>query len=194
MPIKGQMVFQDEVEQQGWTETYYLPLTDINVALTQLESLATVRAQILSVRRSIGWIRASLNMPRVVPGPRRQRAAGLRRIDLGGSYSAGTGSPDVVFLAAKVRYQDTTAQIFRTFLLRGLDDSLWNNGDDKQAKAAFKQFLPKWSAALNGVGVFIWHLDRTTGVKVPVTIASAEYEGLTRRATGRALFIPRGRK
>ena len=195
--IKGQMIFVDEVESLGWTETYYLNGNDLSKGLDDMATLATVRAQALSVRRSIGWVRTSSNVPNlpvIPPPPPRQRQACLRRVDIPGSYKAATGEPDTAWQAAKIRYSSTDCLVFRTFLMRGLDDSLWSNGDDKIAKAFFKQFLPKWVAALAALPCYILHKNRVGPAINPVVIAKAEYEGMTRRATGRPLFLPRGRR
>lgn len=191
--FKGSMLFSDHSQTLGWVENYYVDAASIPAALDSLAFMAPVRAQALSVQREIAYVRASANTPRIVPAPRRQRNAGLKRISIPGSFKPGQGAPDLAFIAAKVRYSDATTSVFRTALLRGLDDSLFDLGNDKNAIIFFNQFLPIWKQTLTQAQVFILHLLADHTARVPVAIANVQYEGLTHRDTGRPLLLPRGR-
>lgn len=192
--FKGSMLFSDHSQTLGWIENYYVDAANIPGALDALTLLANVRTQALSVQREISFVRASANTPRIVPAPRRQRNAGLKRLALPGSFKPAQGSPDLAFVAAKVRYADTSRAVFRTALLRGLDDSMWDIGNDKNAIIFFAAFLPVWLAALKAAPTFILHLSADHTARTPVLIDSAQYEGLTHRDTGRPLLLPRGRR
>lgn len=191
--FKGSLLFSDHSQTLGWTENFFVDAASIPAALDALQLVASVRAQALSVQREISYIRASANVPTIPPGPRRQRKAGLKRIAIFGSFKPAQGVPDLAFVAAKIRYADATQQVFRTSMMRGLDDSLWDTGNDKNAIVFFNQFLPIWKNTLTQAQIFMLHINEAHTAYTPVAISTVQYEGLSHRDTGRPLLLPRGR-
>jgi hypothetical protein len=192
--FKGSMLFQDHSQTLGWVENFYVDAASLPAALDSMQFIATVRSQSLSVQREIGFVRASANTPRIVPAPRRQRNADLKRVSIPGSFKPSQGAPDLTFVAAKLRYSDAGRSVFRVGLMRGLDDSLFDLGNDKNALVFFQQFLPVWQRTLTQASAFLLHILPDHSARVPVAIANVQYEGLTHRDTGRPLLLPRGRR
>jgi len=192
---KVTMMFQDFNQTLGWVENWYVAASGASTALSQATAVAQARCGILCSPNIISYIRISGNLPENATSPPRQRAALLSRVNLQGSYSPTTNSPDTAWQAAKIRFAESTGFVFRTQLMRGLSDDLWSAGTDKIAQARFNAFLPGFVAALVANNFLLRHKNRAApSSPVYFPIASAQYEGLTRRATGRPLLLPRGRR
>jgi len=192
---KVTFTFSDFFQTQGFVENWYVLGTDVNSAMAKADQIAQQRVGILAAGLSLSYIRLSGNLPEGATSPPRQRAAVLKRVDYNGSYKPSVDKADLVFVAAKVRYANNDGTVFRVQLMRGLSDELWSDGNDKIAQVAFKNFLPNFQQALQSNDFQIRHKNRAAPtVPIYTAINKAQYEALTRRATGRPLFLPRGRR
>lgn len=186
--------FQNDEQSLGWSEVYYCSAADIVAAQTASLRLAQERVKLLCSPIELKYSRVSGNDQPGTPGTHRQRLASLQSVLLTGSFSPTTDYPDVSWTAAKVRLQNADGTIFRVQLLRGLPDIFWDQGTDKLAKQNMKVFVKGWKAALVAGNFQIRHIIRGNPVRSYIAIHDAQFEGLTRRATGRPSYLPRGRR
>jgi len=201
MPVRVVLFFEDEDDGLGWSEVWYCGTSTIEQGLNSGADFAATRAKILSVDSSITYCRAVANLPADNgKRPRQTRNAGLQRLNIQGTAQAGGArSGDLPWTAIKVRWETADFSIFRTQLLRGLPDVWFDQGNDKIGMAAMAQWLPVALGVLNKNNMQIRHLNqlvppalnRTYSYVAP---ARADYEGYTRRATGRPFGLPRGRR
>lgn len=185
----------DAVDQTaGWQEVWYLDAGNLDEAQTKSLAIATKRVTAVSAGFNLEWIRCSANAQPPTPGVFRQRNANLRRVSLNGSYPGTlTTDADTVWQAARCRFSDATEQIFRPVLMRGLPDTSWSQGNDKILKAFFTQWLPGFVATLVANSAQIMHLVRGNPLRTPTPIARGFFEQISKRDTGRPLFLYRGR-
>lgn len=193
--FKTTHIFDCRNQTAGWSEVWYLDAANLDEAQTKSLAIAAKRVTAVSAGFVLNWIRASGNAQPGTPGTPRQRNANLRRVQLDGSYPGTTSiDADTVWQAARIRFADATEQIFRVSLLRGLPDVDWSLGDDKILKAFFVQWLPGFSAILSANSAQIMHLVRGNPVRTPTPISKAFFEVISKRDTGRPLFLYRGRR
>jgi hypothetical protein len=193
--VKGIYLFEAFDQAAGWSEVVYFQADTLPAALVAFQAMAQVRVQILASAFTMTHIRIS--NPVVPPGPgfiRGQRTATLYEVNYPGGYGGAAGSPDVVWTAAMVRMSDATQTIFRNVMFRGVDDGFWAGGNDKLARAAVTNWLAGYLAILKANAAVILHTQRGLNVKQPALIANAQYQKMTRRATGRPFVLLRGRK
>lgn len=191
--IKLTFFFRALAQPLGWSEVHYLTGTDFTAALDSGEKIGKVRILLMPKQFRLEAVRASGNEQPGTPGAPRQRKAAVKFLNLDGSRS-GDNTPDTVWQSVIVRLSNTDGTVFRTQLLRGLSDEFWSNGDDQGAITALAAWLPKYQAVLVGANAAIRHLVRGNPVRSFVSIQKAQFERLTRRATGRPSYQPRGRR
>jgi hypothetical protein len=186
--------FENDEQSLGWSEVNYFTGADILAAQTAGLALAQARVALLAGPIQLKYIRCSGNLPPTTAHTYRQRLANLTAPLLVGSWSPGTDYPDVTWTAAKVRLTNNDGTIFRVQLLRGIPDIIWDQGTDKLGKVRVQTFMKSYVKALIANNFSIAHTIRGNPNKNFVAIAAGFYEGLTRRATGRPSYLPRGRR
>jgi hypothetical protein len=193
--------FEDEDDGLGWSEVWYLGVSDFTAAQDIARSWAATRAQILAPDVQITYSRIVGNLPATAaPRARQQRLATLQRINqLGTAQGAGGRFGDTPWQAVKLRWQSADQSVFRTQLVRGLPDAWFDKGDDKVGSAAVRAWT---QAALAAIGANTMQIRHVVGLPVKpdtrpfayVAPQTLTYEGYTRRATGRPFGLPRGRR
>ncbi len=193
--------FEDEDDGLGWSEVWYLGLTDFTQAQTIAQNWAAVRSAILAPDVTITYARIVGNLPTTAaPRARQQRLATLTRLNqLGTAQGAGGRFGDLPWTAVKLRWQSADNSVFRTQLIRGLPDIWFDKGEDKTASAALRAWTGQALGAIAQNNMQIRHVQGLpvkpdTRPYVYVAPASMTYEGYTRRATGRPFGLPRGRR
>lgn len=193
--FKTTHIFESRNQTAGWSEVWFLTADTLTEAQDKSLAIASKRTTSVSAGFSLNWIRCSQNAQPGVAGQRRQRLANLRRVDLDGSYPGTTNQDaDTVWQAARVRFASAGETVFRTTLLRGLPDGSWSLGNDKILKAFFTQWLPGFVAILVANSVQILHIVRGNPVRELVPISRGNFEEISKRDTGRPLFLYRGRR
>jgi len=193
--FKTTHIFESRNQTAGWSEVWFLEADTLTEAQTKSLAIASKRVGSVSAGFSLNWIRCSQNAQPGVVGQRRQRLANLRRVDLDGSYPGTTSNDaDTVWQAARVRFANDGETVFRVMQMRGLPDTSWSLGNDKILKAFFTQWLPGFVASLVGNSAEILHIIRGNPVRNPVPISRGNFEEISKRDTGRPLFLYRGRR
>jgi len=192
--VKVTFFFQDDEQSLGWSENWFLTAADFNAAQTAANNIAQTRVQILASPLVLKYVRCSGNLAPTVPHAPRQRLANLTAPLLQGSYRPSTDFPDVAWTAAKMRWTNNDGTIFRVQLIRGISDEFWANGEDKIAQTQMKLWAKQMTATLVANQALIHHVVRGNPAGTYVAMAKGFYEGLTRRATGRPSYLPRGRR
>jgi hypothetical protein len=194
MPLfKSTQIFKDPFFLAGWSETWYLSAANITDALDNGTTLATARSAYLSGDITITHIRTSANVPTTPPPvARRKRAASLRRVDIKGSLPE-LNQGDVPWNAALIRVGDSTFQVSRNMMFRGVPDNFWDFEQDKLALARFNEWRQKMINAFQASAAVILHLDNNDLLQ-PVPIATLQYMRMGKRNTGRPFDLLRGRK
>jgi hypothetical protein len=186
------MIFRGQDVDCGWTETFQSSIVDLTAAAAALEAVARKRVGFLSARYSIDYLRTSkVQAPLVFPA-RNQRVSYLQRTDLGGSLDP-VGDGDLPFCAALVRFYNTDKTVFGLREFRGIPDNFWKNNDDKDAQTRLRAPINAFVTALTANNMGMNHKLVGGGV-VLTLIALGVFERLTHRATGRPLYLSRGRR
>lgn len=193
--------FRDVSDGLGWSEVWYVEAANFDQAEASGENIATTRTRLLARDIILEWQRVIGNQPATTAArPRQPRAAVLQRLNKPGIYPGVIGAfSDFTTTCVKVRWAANAVEKFRTQLLRGIPDDLFQNGDDKNAAAAVGQWIVPMVQTLQNNSARIRH---TLAIVPPNTFRVYEfnapvrgtYEGYTRRATGRPFGLPRGRR
>jgi len=186
--------FQDDTQSLGWSEVHYAVGASQQAIQQAALSVAETRVQLLCGPIQLKYIRVTQNIPPSTVGVRRQRLASLTAPLLVGSYTPGSDYPDVAWTAAKIRLSNADGTIFRVQLLRGSTDAQWDLGSDKKFKVFMTGWCKNYLAALNAANFQGHHIVRGNPAGSYYAYGQCFYEGLTRRATGRPSYLPRGRK
>lgn len=196
MALKCIMLFKGGDQDGGWSEVYNLNMATVDQAVAAMDALAAVRVQIMTGDNTVIGYRITL--PLAPPGAgfiRAQRTAYLATRNIPGAVGLTTNSSDVLWTGAMVRLNDATKTIFRNQIYRGIPDSFWSAGTDKSAMATLTPFwVNKWVAALQANAAGIVHRLRGQPGTQFAPITNGEYIRITRRATGRAFGLLRGRR
>jgi hypothetical protein len=196
MTLRCMMLFEGFDQPGGWSEVYNLNQATVDQGVTAMDAIAAVRGQIMTADNTIIGYRITL--PLAPPGPgkiRAQRTAYLATRNIPGSVPLLTQSSDVLWTGAMVRLNDATKTIFRNQIYRGIPDSFWSAGTDKQAQATLTPFwVNKWIAVLQQTAAGIIHTLRGQAGTQFAPITNGEYVRITRRATGRVFGGLRGRR
>jgi len=196
MPVKMDMVFKQQSLSTGWVETWYLDTTDLDGAAASGVRIARDRAALLGFGVTLEFVRVSLNIPTVTPsGVRRQRLMLLRSVQIPGSFNPSVDTADVSWQALKIRWESTSRGSFRMQELRGIVDRAFSNNTVQNLRSIYQIPLDAFRDRLIAEGAKIKHLVRgTPPTNSFIGIQSAIIEGVTRRATGRPLYLYRGRR
>lgn len=201
MALKLTQWFLDEDDGLGWSEVWYLAGNDFSVALASGRAIANSRAKIMSPEITITYQRVTGNLPADdAPRAHQQRNSALERLGIDGTNNpAGGRNADLPWTCVKIRYNSANLAVFRVQLTRGLPDVFYDQGNDKVAAAQIANWLPGHLGVLVNNGAQIRHLNpivppATARVYQYINVASGQYEGYTRRATGRPFGLPRGRR
>lgn len=195
MPFKVTFFFTQPEESLGWSEVHYAAGADFPSVQLAARQVANVRTQILASPCTLDFIRVSGNLAPTTPMVRRQRLASLTAPALVGSATPKDSSfPDVAWTAVKVRLTNTDGTIFRIQLLRGVPDSFWSEGNDVQAGLAMRGFVKAYLGALQAANFQGHHIVRGNPAGIYYSYGQCIFEGMTRRATGRPSYLPRGRR
>jgi hypothetical protein len=189
-------VFESNISNRaaGWTDVWYVDQADLTAATNAGMAIAQERVKCLHQDFNLQWLRASRNVP-VFPKPaaRRQRNASLTRVNIDGSLGP-KAEADLPGVAAHIRVMNANGSAFRSWLLRGVPDTWWDQDDDKVGKAAVNAFLPGFLAVLTAQSANMLTFVKNPAGYVPVPISKAQYFYMTHRNTGRP-FVPfRGRR
>jgi len=200
MPFKIIHFFRDTSDGLGWSEVWYNQSANFDQAQTAGTSLAARRVQLLAPDNILEYMRVIGNLPvDTQERPRQQRQATLTRLNLEGQAQVAPDDSDLPWTAVKVRWTAADPGIFRTQLLRGVPDSWFDQGSDKLAAVKVANWIRGVLPTLALQQYAIRHLNpivppalfRVYSYTLPVT---GQYEGYTRRATGRPFGLPRGRR
>lgn len=201
MALKLTHFFLDEDDGLGWSEVWYLNTNNFDDARTFGRNIAASRLRICSPEIQITFQRVTGNLPADTQArARQQRASTLERVSLNGTNNpAGGREADLPWTCVKIRYISAVPTVFRTQLTRGLPDVFYDKGEDKLAKAQVANWLPGHLGVLVASGAQVRHLNppvppATFRVYSYQAVNSGQYEGYTRRATGRPFGLPRGRR
>jgi hypothetical protein len=193
--VKVTLLFSGGDQDGGWSEVYYVAGSDVNSGLQAAQALIPVRLRILSPDNAC--LGARITQPLAPPGAgflRAQRAAYLySQVTRGSAGGFGFPSSDVLWTGVMLRLNDVTLSIFKNQVYRGVPDSYWANGTSTGAVAAMAIWMPAWLAVLTQVNATIRHLTRPATTTFSA-IRSLEYIRVSRRATGRAFGLLRGRR
>lgn len=188
--------FDTSVRSSGWSESYYTNADGQTECIAKGTQLAQARVGMLAPSYTLHYMRCTANTPlTAIPNVRAVRKASLTNLSLKTKPGGGTGStPDLPWQAVLVRLQDISKEVFRMFLIRGIPDELWSNGNDDQAQLFLRNTLKFFSDALKATGCGILH---RTGGNPPLAltpIESATFERMAKRNTGRPFAQDRGRR
>jgi hypothetical protein len=186
--------FQDDAQSLGWSEVHYWSGDTILNAQAAAFKLAQARVGLLSIGIDLKYIRCSGNDQPGTAHTYRQRLASLTAPLLRGSFSPATDSEDLAWSAMKIRITNNDGTIFRVQLVRGIPDVIWDLASDKVGRKKMEAPIARYIKALVDGHFQIRHLVRGNPARSYVPIAAGFYEGLTRRATGRPSYLPRGRR
>jgi len=196
MPTRGLMFFVSRTINAGWTEDWFLSASDLDGAMASLQNIADERIKFLGRNYDLEWLRVTDNIPLAVPAPpRRQRSVLLDHFQKRGLLGTTADSGDTPWEALKVRFQSTDKHCFRVQNLRGVPDSLWSGGGPVNLKAAMGPYIQPYNTKLVVNGAQIRHVNNTSPKTFTYfNVSKAIIEDLSRRATGRPSFLPRGRR
>lgn len=196
MAIKFDMVFEQTVLKTGWIETWYLDGSDLDIAIASGQRIATNRAALIASGVTITFVRCTQNVPFLVSTPpRRQRLMLLKDVNLPGSLGGPSSEQaDVSWNAMKVRFESSTRGNFRVQNMRGIPDTLWQGTPVVNLRARMQDPLDRYVNRLISEGARIKHRVANTTTVTFLSLQRAIIEGLTRRATGRPLYLSRGRR
>lgn len=186
--------FNDPSQSLGWSEVWYAAGADINSIQNAAQAVAATRVQILCSPLMLTYCRVSLNLAPTAPGVRRQRLASLTAPLLEGSFRPSSDFSDVAWTAAKIRWANNDGTIFRIQLIRGISDECWQNGNDKLGQQFIRPWVKSYLKQLQAANFQLHHVVRGVPAGSYIALGSGLYEGLTRRATGRPSYLPRGRR
>jgi hypothetical protein len=193
--IKGEMLFQSNVQRSGWSEVYWLNQSNLQSALSALDALAAVRLTFLA--SAVTLLGYRITNP-LVPAPagylRAQRSAYLAERNFQGS-ATGTGNGPMQSLAGvMLRLNNADLSIFKNQTYRGVPWNYWGPTQDAVARANYATWGPKWQAALIASAVCIRHATRQA---IPFNfqqIQYVEYRRMDYRKAGRSFETLRGRR
>jgi len=196
MPVfKTTWIFKSSFQSMGWSESWYVTATDKPTAHNASQSVAIRRLQALSNACTLVAIRTTGNIPPFTPNVMRQRDVLISFLNWPGQYNETGVASALGFTAAKVRFMNTTNEAFTVRELRGLPDTSWSNNSDKIASSLIAMMLPALVLGMQTNNFGFRHINRgSPPTYTYLAIQSGFYEGLTRRATGRPSYLPRGRK
>jgi len=194
--FKVQHLFDTGIRPDGWSETWYVNADDQKSAQDQGKTIAQARVQLLATKYVLHYQRVTSNIPTIpAPAQRRVRKASLENMSLTAKPGGGTtATPDLPWMAALIRVQNSDRTVFRNFLMRGLPDELWSNGNDDQARAFFSTFLGGFAKQLKAAAAVILHKQDVPPPLSPLPIIYCDYERMVKRATGRPFGLDRGRR
>lgn len=196
MTMRMDMVFEAERVSAGWTESWYLGGTDLNAGLAIADLVGRARLNCLARNFFLDFVRVTVNTALAVPQQaRRQREVLIRSLQLRGYLGNTSESGDMPWAALKIRWRGANPKCFRVQNLRGIPDNLWTAGGPANLIAQFTPALTPYKQVVIQQNCQMRHAEVTNPATFSYTnVIAAEIENLSRRATGRPPFLPRGRR
>lgn len=132
-------VFMFDVPKGGWSEVWYLNVSNIEAAKTPCDNLSAVRGRLLGKFATLEAVRIS-----TVDPPRRS----LIRVENIEGTADGSNPADTPWQAVMGSVKDTTGIYQRVTMLRGIPDTFVNRraSDGRYDMEAFPVLLNRWNA------------------------------------------------
>jgi hypothetical protein len=196
MPIfKCVWLFQSGDQPAGWSEVFYTDATDIAQAQKRMNSIQTLRCQILDPKNTLSSLRISTVQGAVMPPfIRNQRAAQLFELNSKGGAREITPGSDLVWTGAMVRFFNDDQTIFRNITFRGVPDEFFSSDTPALANAAMVKFASAFATGLVEGSFKIIHTVRPNRALNPVQITGGIFQRMVKRSTGRFFATLRGRR
>lgn len=196
MTLRMDMMFESRTISAGWNESWYLAGTDPQSGMTQALIIAGARLACLSRNYTLTFVRTSANLAQPTTGnPRRQRNVFLTFFNGRGQLGTLDDNGDTPWQALKVRWLTNISSNFAVKNMRGIPDKLWVQGGPANIAAVFNAPFRTYANAVIAQGGQLRHVSATLPKTFSYnTITGAVLENLSRRATGRPSFLPRGRR
>ena len=196
MPTRFDMVFEAQKISAGWVESWNLATSDLQAARSTAVIVAEKRLTCLSRNYFIDFVRVTDNVSLAVPlQARRQRNVLIHSLQKRGLVGSTSDSGDMPWVALKIRWQSANTKCFRVQNLRGIPDNLWTAGGPVNLVAAFSPIILPYQQAVIAQQCQLRHAEVTNPKTFSYSnVVGLEIENLSRRATGRPPFLPRGRR
>jgi hypothetical protein len=189
------MMFESRTINAGWNESWYLGGTDTRSGMTNALQIAGARLACLSRNYTLTFVRTSVNIALAVPQQaRRQRNVALTSFQGRGQLGTTTDNGDAPWSALKVRWITALPVCFSVRNQRGIPDKLWSDGGPANIPSLFNAPFRTYANQVTASGGQLRHAEVTNPATFTYhNVTDAILETLSRRATGRPSFLPRGR-
>lgn len=188
-------IFKDAIQLAGFSESWYVVASSKQIAHANALQVLPKRLQSISSGVIAVAQRTTGNVPPYTPDVLRQRDVIIDFLGWPGSAGQSFGGEGLVFAAAKVRFSNNTIEAFSMRELRGLPNDAWQNNSDKVANTLTTQMLLSAVPLMQSLGFCFRHVQRGTPPTIAfIPVQQGQYESMTRRATGRPSYLPRGRR